>query len=121
MEALAGLALVLLPPIVVPLLIGSPLEAPSGIVVARMAGAALLTLGIACWLARNASESRAAAALIVALLFYDAAVVVVLLVARFSMALSGIGLWPAIVLHSGLGIWSMLCLGKGPQRLGQPK
>jgi hypothetical protein len=106
-EVLAGLALGLVPSVVVPLLIGSPLDASSGVVVARMAGAALFTLGIACWLARKDSQSRAAIGLLVALLVYDAAVVAVLLYAHFGMGLYAIGLWPAIVLHSGLGIWTI--------------
>jgi len=111
-EMLAGVALALFPSAVVPLLIGSPLDAASGIVVGRMAGAALLTLGIACWLARNDSQSRAAFGLVMALLFYDGAVVVILLTTRFGMQLSGIGLWPAAIVHSGLGIWSVFCLRK---------
>jgi hypothetical protein len=114
-EALAGLALALLPALVVPLLLGSPLKAPAGAVIARMAGAALLTMGIACWLARNDSQSRAAIGLILAMLFYDAAVVVILLLARFAMGILGIALWSAVVLHSGLGIWCLLCLRKVPR------
>jgi hypothetical protein len=109
-EALTGLALVLLPSLLVFLLLGASLDTPVGTVVARMAGAALLTLGIACWLARNDSKSRAATGLIAALLFYDAAVVVIFLVARLALGLSGIALWPVVVLHSGLGVWSLRCL-----------
>jgi hypothetical protein len=111
-ELLAGLALALFPSAVVPLITGSPLDVPSGIVVGRLAGAALFALGIACWLARDDGRSRAAAALIGALLFYDAAVVIILLSARFGAELSGVLLWPAVSLHSGLGIWSLLCLRK---------
>jgi hypothetical protein len=109
-EALTGLALVLLPSLLVFLLLGASLDTPVGTVVVRMTGAALLTLGIACWLARNDSKSRAATGLIAALLFYDAAVVVIFLVARLAMGLSGIALWPVVVLHLGLGVWSLLCL-----------
>jgi hypothetical protein len=107
-EVLAGLALGLFPSIVVPLLFGSPLDVSSGVVIARMAGAALFTLGIACWLARKDSQSRAASGLLVALLVYDATVVAVLLYAHFGMGLYAIALWPAIVLHSGLGIWTIV-------------
>jgi hypothetical protein len=116
-ELLAGLALALFPSMSVSLLLGSPLDVPVGTVLGRIAGTALLTLGIACWLAHNDGQSRAAAGLVAALLCYDAAVVVILLSARFAMGLSGIGLFPAIVLHSGLGIWSLLCLRTGPRWL----
>ncbi len=112
-EVLAGLALALFPSMLVPLLLGSRLDVPVGTVIGRIAGTALLTMGIACWLARNDSQSRATTGLIVAMLFYDATVVVILLFARLAVGLSGMGLWPAVVLHSGLGGWSLLCLRKG--------
>ena len=111
-ETLVGVALALFPSLLTSLLFGSRLDAPVGILVARVAGSALLAMGIACWLARDNSESRAAAGLIMALLFYDAAVVVIFLYARLGAGLWGIGLWPAVVLHSGLGVWSVLCLKK---------
>ncbi len=111
-EVGAGLALALFPSLVVSLLLGLPVNTPVGTVISRMAGVALLTMGIACWLARNDSKSRATTRLIVALLFYDAGVVVILLFARLAVGLSGIVLWPAVVLHSGLGWWSLLYLRK---------
>jgi hypothetical protein len=114
-EVGAGLALAFFPSLLASLLLGSPLDIPVGTVIARMAGAALLTLGIACWLARNDSQSRAATGLIVALLFYDAAVVAIFLFARLAIGLSGIGLWPVVIVHSGFGVWSLLCLRKGPR------
>jgi len=46
----------------------------------------------------------------VTLLVYDVIVVAILRLARFAMRLSGIGLWPGIVLHTGLGVWSLLYL-----------
>jgi len=113
-EVGAGLALALFPSIAVSLLLGSPLDV-TATVIGRFAGTALLTLGIACWLARNDAQSPAAAGLIAALLFYDAGIVAVLLFARLALGLSGIGLWPGVILHSALGIWSLLCLGKGPR------
>ena len=109
-EVMAGLALAVCPSMLVSLLLGSPLKEPVGIVICRIAGTALLTMGIACWLARNDSQSRAATGLIVALLAYDVAVVVILISARFVVQLSGIGLWPGVVLHAGLGLWSLLWL-----------
>ncbi len=109
-EAATGLALLLSPPMVVSLLLGATLDTPSGLVVARVAAAALLALGTACWLARNDLQSGAAKGLIAALLLYNAAAVTVLVYAALGLALSGIGLWPAIVLHTALGVWCVACL-----------
>lgn len=115
LEAVAGVALLAFPSQMVFLLLGPRNIEPAGMAVGRIAGAALLTLGIACWLAHKESENRAARGLIVSLLFYDACVVAILLREHFGAGLTGIGTWPAIALHSGLGIWSILSL-KGAKR-----
>jgi len=109
-EGATGLALLLLPSMVVSLLLGASLDTPSGPVVARVAGAALLALGTACWLARNDQQSGAAKGLVAALLLYNAAAVAVLGYAAHGLALSGIGLWPAVVLHVALAVWCVACL-----------
>ena len=59
-EAGAGLALGCCPSFAVKLLLGSPLDSPAAIVLGRLAGAALLALGVACWLARGDTQGRAA-------------------------------------------------------------
>ncbi len=114
-EVLAGLALMLVPSMVVSLALGVPLELPVGLVLARCVGVILFAVGIACWVARNHSESSGAIRLIVALLVYDVSVVALLLLARLVEHLSGIALWPAVFLHSGLGAWSLFCLRKKPR------
>ena len=109
LEAATGLALVLSPSMPASLLLGASLDTP-GLVVARVAGAALLALATACWLARNDPESRAASGLIAALLLYNVAVVTVLVHADTGLGLSGIGLWPTVVLHAALAVWCIACL-----------
>ncbi len=106
-EAPTGLALVLSPSMLASILLGASLDTP-GLVVARVAGAALLGLATACWLARNDPQGRAG--LIAALLLYNTAAVAVLVHAGVSVGLFGIGLWPAVVLHVALGGWCIACL-----------
>ena len=48
----AGGALLSCPSAMVVLLVGVPLETPAALTVARIGGAGLLALGVACWLAR---------------------------------------------------------------------
>jgi hypothetical protein len=100
LEAGTGIGLLTAPSMVAQVLLGGTLDAPTAVTVARMAGAALLALGVACWLAR--ADGRA---LIVAMLFYNVAAVAILVHAAVGLALSGIGLWPAVGLHTALAGW----------------
>jgi hypothetical protein len=110
LEAGTGLAFVVSPSMPVSLLLGTSLETPGAVAVGRIAGAALLALGVACWLARHDEQSRAANGLIAAMLLYNAATVAVLGNAFFGSGLSGVGLWPGLVLHAVMGVWCLLCL-----------
>ncbi|MFA6956550.1 MAG: hypothetical protein WC538_11830 [Thermoanaerobaculia bacterium] len=70
LEIVTGVALGVAPAPLVSLLAGAELDAPGGLIVARIAAAALLALGVACWLARDDGESRAAQGLVGAMLLY---------------------------------------------------
>lgn len=120
-EAATGLALLGLPLLVVSLLLGGSLDTPAALVVARVGGAGLLSIGVACWLARNDQQSRAARGLVAALVLYNVAVVSVLVYAGLGLGLSGIGLWPAVALHSALAVWCVAFLQKpfDPSRLAE--
>jgi hypothetical protein len=110
LEAAIGLALVARPSAPVAVLLGSSLDSPAALTIAHVAGAALLSLGVTCWLARNDTQGRAASGLIAAMLLYNAAVVALLVRAGIAPGLSGIGLWPAVVLRLEMAVWCVSCL-----------
>ena len=108
-EATTGLALIAVPAIVVRLLLGAEISGAS-IPLGRVAGAALLALGVACWLARDDRQSRAARGLVVAMLIYNIVATAVLAFAGIGLGLHGVALWPAVVLHAAMAVWCGPCL-----------
>ena len=112
-EAATGLALIALPAIVVRLLLGAEISGAS-IPLGRVAGAALLALGVACWLARNDRQSRTARGLVVAMLVYNIVATAVLAFAGIGLGLHGVALWPAVLLHAVMAIWCIVCLRRSP-------
>ena len=101
----AGLALLCFPSATVILLVGAPLQAAPALTVGRVGGAGLLALGVACWLARDDTQSRAARGLIAAMSLYNVAAVVVLAFAGIGFGLHGVALWPAVILHAVMTVW----------------
>jgi hypothetical protein len=100
-EAATGIALIAYPPLVTRLLLGNRVSG-AGMALGRVAGFALLALGLACWPAGDADGHRSASHR--AMLTYN------LLVALYLLGL-GVGgesvgklLWPAFVLHALLSI-----------------
>jgi hypothetical protein len=86
------------------LLLGSSLDAPAARLIARLAGLALLSLGVACWLASRGEKSSAAVGLMAAMLLYNIGAVALLAYAGIGLGLSGIGLWPAVLVHIVLAV-----------------
>jgi hypothetical protein len=87
-EAGTGLALLIVPSLVGRLLLGEELTGIT-IPVARVAGIALIALGVACW----PGPPR------VGMVIYSAAVALYLAYLGFAGDLAGILLWPAVILH----------------------
>ena len=108
-EALTGIGLIVFPFRVISLLIGTLPDGAVVVTLARIAGAALISLAIACWLLRN---NAAATGIVKAMLFYNLAAAVSLLYASIGDKLSGTGLWPAVLLHAGLAVWCFIVLSQ---------
>ena len=97
-EVGTGLAMLFLPSLVGLLLLGKELTGIA-VPVARVAGIALVALGVACWPGTP----------LVGMLTYSAAVTLYLAYLGVAGDLTGILLWPAVVLHvilTALLIWA---------------
>ena len=109
-EAPLGVMLMLAPPIVARSLLDTPVNGPAALLVGRIAGAAVLALGLACWLSRNDGPSRATRGVVAAMLLYNVAVVALLAYAVATEHLGGILVWPALPLHAWLAGWCVAVL-----------
>jgi hypothetical protein len=99
-----------LPAVPQALLLGTNQASPEATFFARIAGAALVAIGLACWLGRSDPGGPAQLGLIVGLLAYDLAAAALLVYARLYLSLAGLALWPAVVLHVVLAVWCVVCL-----------
>ncbi len=92
-EAATGLALLIVPSLVGQVLLGEDLTGVA-VPVARVAGIALVGLGIACWPGPP----------LVGMLTYSALVALYLAYLGLAAGLTGILLWPAVILHVILSV-----------------
>ena len=108
-EAATGLGLIVVPAMVVRLLLGAEISGAS-IPLGRVAGMALLALGVACWLAHYDEQSRAATGLVSAMVLYNLGTMIILGAVGIRSQSVGILLWPAVVLHGAMAVWCCFCL-----------
>jgi hypothetical protein len=55
------------------------------------------------------------------MLLYNVAAVAVLVYEGLGWKLSAVGLWPAVLLHTALAVWCIVCLRNEPLDLAQAK
>ena len=103
LECLAGLAFMLAPGFTLALLLNAepPAEA---LMIGRVAGAALLSLGIACWAARLDPGGPARMGVLRAMTLYNAAAGLVLVGFAATFQGSAVVAWAVGILHLGLAL-----------------
>jgi hypothetical protein len=101
-ESVTGVALVVVPSLVVQLLFAQEL-AGVGIPVARVTGIALIAFGMACWPTTP----------LIGMFAYSAAVTLYLVYIGFVGEFSGVLLWPAATVHALLAIFLYRVLAAG--------
>jgi len=108
-EGFTGLALAIAPSLVVSILLGTSLTDQGAVLIARLAGAALTAIAIACWLSRDATHSSV---MVKAMLVYNTFSISLLVYAVLCIKISGQGLWPAVLFHLALLVWCVSSLWK---------
>jgi hypothetical protein len=114
-EGATGLVLVVYPQIVTRLLFGADVMG-AGIVMSRIAGIALIGLGVACWTGRNVSAINTTA--VRAILTYCVLVAIYLAYLGIVSRLAGILLWPAVAVHVGFMVLLMAAWRHDQPRTG---
>lgn len=109
-ELATGIGLLLSPTTVVELLLGEGLSTGVPLVVGRIAGVALISIGLICWLERVNNRGGSTAGLLIGLLVYNGAIPVLLVHSYAAYNTGAIALWPAVVLHLAFALWLAACL-----------
>ena len=113
LEILAGSAALIIPALLVSLLFGSSLD-PIASVLARLFGAGVFGLGLACLKARHDVGGPAGVAVSIGITAYNILAAVVLLWAAAGLSLGGLLLWAAGIGHAALGALFVSALFKRP-------
>jgi quinol-cytochrome oxidoreductase complex cytochrome b subunit len=116
-EAATGLCLLILPAVLFAVLLGLDPSSVDAIFVGRLAGAALLAIGVASWMARTDERTLAHRGLLTGILVYNTAASLLLAYAGAILKMVGVLLWPAVAIHAILAVWCFCCLQ--PERHGK--
>jgi hypothetical protein len=114
-ETGVGVALLTFPSEAVSMLLGAPLESPVSVILGRICGAALTTIGVANWFAQYDWQSRAARGLIIGMAVYNLAAAAILGLAAMQLFSAGLALWPVVILHAALFVWCISGIAEGKQ------
>ncbi|WP_264564892.1 hypothetical protein [Flavobacterium sp. N3904] len=104
-EALTGLALIFVPKLVILLLFEVTLDGFGGQIAGMIAGAAILSIAIICWLMK---EVESAIFVVKTLLFYNISIVAIVLYSIINYGVKGPGIYLIVGFHTIFSIWSLL-------------
>jgi hypothetical protein len=106
-EALTGLGLLVFPALVVRLLFGIEIDG-IGVTISRLAGIALIGLGVACW--PRVGQRLSAAGM----LLYSSLAGIYLIIVGIQGGRTGVLLWPAAAVHLAMSLlFAIVSLRKG--------
>lgn len=107
-EGATGLALLVVPTILLSLLFGTRQVGPETPVVGRICGAALLAVSAASWGARNDKRRQGILGILVGVTLYNCLATVLFACSALVLELAGILLWPAALYHATTSLWCLV-------------
>lgn len=110
-EGLTGIALIIMPNVVVSFLLGKPTYGPEGKITAMLAGGAILALAVICWILRNSADLHK---LVQGMLLYNCVIITIAVYAFLGYHITNIGLWFMILVHTILTVWGAITLWAKP-------
>ena len=109
-EFSTGIGMLFVPSVIVELLLGQPLSTGVSFVVGRVAGIALIAIGLICWMEKAPTRGGSPTGLLIGLLTYNGAVAVLLIHSYMAYGMNGVGLWPVVAVHLVFALWLVACL-----------
>lgn len=109
LEIGAGASLLFLPGTFIQLLLGAAEPTAAAMLVTRGVALGIIALGVAAWLRRD-DGAVAQTDLLSGMLVYNVAMGLTLAIAGKLRGQWGVLLWPVVVLHGAIAIWTMLCI-----------
>jgi hypothetical protein len=106
-EGLTGIALIAIPNTIVLFLLGKPTIGPEGKITAMLAGAAILSLAVICWMLR---ETPGLQKLVKGMLFYNCGIIAIAIYGVIWYGLTNVGLWFVMFAHAVLSVWGLITL-----------
>lgn len=113
-ECLAGLALILAPGATSTLLLGEGLNG-AGLLIARIGGLGLFSLGIACWGAKTETGGTLRSGTLKAIILYNAGAGLLLVASAATGAATGMVIWGAGAFHVSLALAFVASLRRGTE------
>jgi hypothetical protein len=104
-NVMAGIAFIVFPVFLSWLVLGVSLSEPAAVVVSRIAGVAVLSLGIVCWMVASEGRSKPGKSLVTGLAIYNTLVMMVMVYSITIQDFTSSGLWVVILLHAILAGW----------------
>jgi membrane protease YdiL (CAAX protease family) len=107
LEGLTGIALIAAPNIIVIFLLGKPLSGPEGKIIAMLAGTAILSLAVICWILRETQDLQK---LVKGMMFYNCVIIAIVMYGVLWYDIKNPGLWFVIGSHSVFFVWGAVTL-----------